>query len=99
MPQRQLVMILIVEHIDKVSIKGMNFLDLGEGLEDVGELVVNALFTELDLPHVEGANTTNVVAGVNYSGSLALGLGEDDVDEVLGGRDGLYALEVVVHDC
>lgn len=34
---------------------------------------------------------------MNDGGSLALGFGEDDVDHLAGGRDGLDGLEVVAH--
>lgn len=36
---------------------------------------------------------------MNDSGSLALSLGENDVDHFTGGRDDLDCFEVVAHDC
>lgn len=34
---------------------------------------------------------------MDHRGRLALGLGQDDVDHLAGGRDGLDGLEVVAH--
>lgn len=34
---------------------------------------------------------------MDHGGSLTLGLGQDDVDHLAGGRDGLDGLEVVAH--
>lgn len=99
MPQGQFVMILIVEHVDEVAIERMNLFDLGEGLQNGGKLVVDALFAELDFAHVERADSTDVIAGVHHRRGLTLRLRQNDIDEVLGGRDGSDALEVVVHDC
>ena len=73
----------------------MDVVDARELGEDVGELLVDRLLRVLDLLHVELADARDVVALVHDGRRLALRLGEDDVDEVLAGRDDGDPLEVV----
>lgn len=52
---------------------------------------------ELDLAHVEGPDSGDLVGGMNHSRGFALRLGKDDVNEVLGRHHSGDLFEVVIH--
>lgn len=91
------VMILVVDDVDEIGIEGVDVVELGEVVKDFGELLMDILTAELDLSHVEGSDSGNVVAWVDDSGGLSLSFGKDDVDKVSGGGDDLDLLEVIIH--
>lgn len=47
---------LVVQHIHEVSIERVHVIDLGEVVQNLGQLVVPVLLRELDLAHVELAD-------------------------------------------
>lgn len=81
--QRELVVVFGVEHVDQVSVERVDVLQAGESLEHMRELLVEVLLRELDLAHVEAADAGDGISLVHDSRGLALGLAQDDVDEVL----------------
>merc|ERR1712180_2962 len=89
-------MILIVQHVHEISIEWMDILHAGEISDDLSELVMVVLLCELDLSEIEASYAGDVVLLVDDGGGLALGFGEDDIDEILGGGDHLDLLEVVL---
>ena len=77
----------------------MHVLQLGKLQEDLRQLLAKVGLRELDLAHVEGANTGDFVMSVNDCWGFSLRLGQDNVREVLGRGDHSYFFEVVVrHD-
>lgn len=97
MSQCDFVMILVVDNVDKISIEGVDVVELGEVVKDFSELLMDILTAELDLSHVERSDSGDVVAGMDDSGGLSLSFGKDDVDKVSGGGDDLDLLEVIIH--
>lgn len=97
MSQCDFVMILIVDNVDKISIEGMDIVELGEVLKDFSELFMDILTAELDLSHVERSDSGDVITGMDDSWGLSLCFGKDDVDKVSGGGDDLDLLEVIIH--
>lgn len=104
MSECQFIVVFIVEYIDKVSVEGMDFLNLRERIEDVSEPIVYGLLTKFNLhsslkylPHVECPNARDIVARMHDSRSLSLCLRQNDVDEIFCRGYGLNRLEVVVH--
>ena len=49
MTQCEFVVIFIIENVEEVTIKGMDVLDFGEVIEDVGESLVNGVLAEFYL--------------------------------------------------
>jgi len=81
--QRQLVVVLVVQHVEQVGVEGVDVVDFWEVVQDEGELFVPALRRELDLAHVELTDALNAPAIVNDRWCLPLGFAQHDVDEVL----------------
>lgn len=75
----------------------MDVIQLGETGQDIVESFVHGVLGELNLTHVETSNTTDGITRMDYGRSLSLGLRKDDVDHVLGGRNGLDTLENILH--
>ena len=96
LPQGELVVVLVVEHIHEVSIERMDIIKLRKLVQDGRQLVVERLLGELDFPSVELANSRYLEVLADDGGCLALGLGKDNVDKVLGGGNHRDLLEVVV---
>jgi hypothetical protein len=94
--QRQLVVVLVVQDVHEVGVEGVDLFELGELVEYLRYLVVVVLLRVLDLARVELANAADGVLLVDDGGRLALRLGQDDVDKVLGRRHHSHLLEVVV---
>lgn len=95
----QFVMVPVIENIHEVTVERMDVLQLGELGENDGQLLIETGLGEFDLPHVKSANSTNLEVAMDHGRGLALGLGQDDVGEVAGGRDDRDLLEVVVRHC
>ena len=95
----QFVMIPVVEHIHEVTVERMDVLQLGELGENDRQLLIETGLGEFDFPHVEGANSADLEVAMDHGRGLALGLGQDDVGEVAGGRNDRNLLEVVVRHC
>ena len=88
-------MVPVVEYVEQIRIERMHVVDLGEIVQDDRQPVVPDRRDGLDLAHVELADAGDGPAVVDDRGGGALGLGEDDVDKVLGRGDDLDGLEVV----
>ena len=72
-----------------------SYLDLRKVCQDQIQLIVEILLRELDLPQVKTPDPGNLIVTVDDGRSLALRLGQDDVDEVLHRRDHRDLLEIV----
>lgn len=97
MSQSQFVMVLVVEHVEQISVERVNILDFREMLQSITQFFGDGVLAELDLAHIERSYSGDGIAGVHDSGGFALGLGEHDVDEIGSGRDHLDVLEIVAH--
>mmetsp|Transcript_61413 Transcript_61413/g.163386 ORF Transcript_61413/g.163386 Transcript_61413/m.163386 type:complete len:205 (-) Transcript_61413:121-735(-) len=72
LPQRELVVVAIVEHVAEIRVEGVDVVDLGEVLEDLFESLAERGLAELHLAHVEGSNTRDLEARMHHRGGLAL---------------------------
>lgn len=52
MTQCQLVVVLVIEDVEEVSVEGMNIFDFGEVVKDVDEAFIDGVLAELDLDEV-----------------------------------------------
>jgi hypothetical protein len=95
--QGDFVMILVVDDVDKISIEGVDIVELGEAFEDFGVFFMDVFAGELDFSHVEGSDSVDGIAGMDNSGSFTLGFGENNVGKVIGIRDDLDLFEIIVH--
>jgi len=95
--QGDFVMILVVDDVDKISIEGVDIVELGEAFEDFGEFFMDVFTGELDFSHVEGSDSVDGIAGMDDSGSFTLSFGENNVDKVIGIGDDLDLFEIIVH--
>mmetsp|Transcript_76981 Transcript_76981/g.124578 ORF Transcript_76981/g.124578 Transcript_76981/m.124578 type:complete len:257 (+) Transcript_76981:289-1059(+) len=93
--QGQLVVIPVVQHVAQIGIKRVDVIDLRKLLEHLGELLVESGLAELHLAHVEGTDPSDLEARVHNCWGLALGLGEYNVNKLLGRRNRLDLLELV----
>ncbi len=73
------------------------YLQPGKLCENELEPLGKVRLRELDLPHVERPDSSDLVLLVDHGGGLPLGLAEDDVHKVLGGGHHRDLLEVVLH--
>jgi len=85
--QRQLVMILVVQHVHQIGVEGMHIVQLGEILNDLRQTIVEVLLRVLHLAGVERPNSGYLVALVDHCRGLTLCLRQHNVDEVLEGKD------------
>lgn len=76
-------MILVVQDIHEISIEGMDIVQFGEILDDLGESVMHILLGVFHLSHVKTPYPRDFVPLVNYSGGLPLCLGQHYIDKVL----------------
>lgn len=95
--QGDFVMIFVVDDVDKVSIEGVDIVELGEAFEDFGEFFMDVFTGELDFSHVEGSDSVDGIAGMDDSGGFTLSFGEDNVGKVIRIGDDLNLLEIIVH--
>jgi len=95
--QGDFVMILVVNDVDKISVEGVDIVELGEAFEDFGEFFMDVFTGELDFSHVEGSDSVDLIAGMDDSGGFTLGFGEDNVGKVIRIGDDLDLLEIIVH--
>jgi hypothetical protein len=72
--QSQLVMISIIQHVHEITVERMDVVQLGEAVDDGGELLVKRRLHELDLAHVELTDTRHVEACGDHSRRLTLSL-------------------------
>ena len=96
LPQRQLVVVLVVQDVHEVGVERMDVVQLRELGHHRRQPVVERLLGELHLPRVELPDAGDLEVAVDDGGRLSLGLGQDNVHKVLGGRDNCYLLEVVM---
>lgn len=89
-------MVPVVEHVHEIRVKGMHIVELRKFVQDGRQLVVERLLGELDLSGVELADSGYLEVFADDRRRLALGAREDNVDEVLGGRNHRDLLEVIV---
>ena len=78
LPQRELVVVLVVQHVEQVAVEGVHVVDLGELLQHRAQLVVPAALRVLDLAHVKLADALDRPAcagGVRGSFGLLVLLG------------------------
>ena len=68
-----------------------------EPVEDGAEFLGEGLGGVLDFADVEGADAVDFEARADLGGQAALGAGEDDVEEFLGGRDGCDLFPCCLH--
>mmetsp|Transcript_56924 Transcript_56924/g.123174 ORF Transcript_56924/g.123174 Transcript_56924/m.123174 type:complete len:205 (-) Transcript_56924:135-749(-) len=73
LPKGQFVVVPVVKHVAEVGIEGVNVVDLGKFLDDLGELFSECGLAVLDFPHVKRANPGDLEARVHDRGSLPLG--------------------------
>lgn len=95
--QGDFVMIFVVDDVDKISIEGVDIVELGEAFEDFGEFFMDVFTGELDFSHVEGSDSVDGIAGMDDSGGFTLSFGEDNVGKVIRIGDDLNLLEIIVH--
>jgi hypothetical protein len=95
--QSDFVMISVVDDVDKISIEGVDIIELGETFEDFSVFFMDVFAGELDFSHVEGSDSVDGIAGMDDSGSFTLGFGENNVGKVIGIGDDLNLFEVIVH--
>lgn len=57
--QGQFVMVLVVQHVHKVGIKGMNVIDLGELIQNIGQTIVPIALGELHFAHIKLTDALN----------------------------------------
>ena len=69
----ELVVILVVEDVEEVSVERVDLVEARELFDDGGELLVEVGLCVLDFAHVELAEAVDFVALVDNGGSLALG--------------------------
>jgi len=95
--QGDFVMILVVDDVDKISVEGVDIVELGEAFEDFSVFFMDVFAGELDFSHVEGSDSVDGIAGMDDSGGFTLGFGENNVGEVIGIGDDLDLFEIIVH--
>jgi len=53
--------------VSPITMRTLSYIKFGEGLDKMGKLIVNSLLGELDLPHIELADSLNFVSLVDHS--------------------------------
>ena len=81
--QSELVVVLVVQNVHQVGVERVHLLELGKLVENERETIMVVLLGVFDLSGIELADTADAVLLVDDSGRLALGLGQDHIDEVL----------------
>lgn len=75
MAQSQFIMVLVVEHVEQISIEGMDILNFREMLQSIAQFLRDGVLAELDLAHIERSYSGDGIAGVHDCGGFALSLG------------------------
>ncbi len=75
----------------------MDIVELGEVVENLRELVVECLLSELYLAKIKRADAADSKRFVDDRRSLALGLGKNDVHEIGARRNDLNLFEIIHH--
>ena len=81
LPERDLVVVTIVENVAEVRIERVDVVDTRELLEDTAELLVECCLRILHLPHVEVANPGDLELRVDLCWRLALCLRQHNIDQ------------------
>lgn len=95
--ESELVVILIIEHMQEIRVEGMDSLKAGELVNDAGELLVEVLLREPHLAHVELTQARDRIPLVHHRRRLSLRARQDDVNHLLPRRDHRYPLEIELH--
>ena len=95
LPQRQLVMVLVIEHVEQVAVKGVDVFYFGEVLQDLGKLLMPISCCKLHFAHVKLADTLDCPSIVHDCGRLPLSFGQDNIYEIFGSGHHLHGLKVV----
>jgi hypothetical protein len=93
--QSDLKVISVVKDVHEIGIEGVNIVQSGKLIHNLLEFFAGGLLSELHLSHVKLPNTNDVEVGVDHSRRLSHGTGEDRVDQVIRGKDGLNRFPVV----
>lgn len=97
LPERQLIVIPVVEHIEQVCIEGVYVIHFWEILQNFCEGLMPCCLCVLDLPHVELAYPRDLPSLVADGRRLALGSGQNCIHECLRRRNHLDLFEIVQH--
>lgn len=81
-------MVSVVQDTQEGCMEGVQVFEDREVLQDGIELLCDAVFCECDFAQVERADTGDLESDGDDGGCLSLRLGEDDVEELVGARDG-----------
>jgi hypothetical protein len=93
----ELVVVLVIEHMQEIRVKGMDALEARELLNDGRELLMEVLLGEPNLAHVELAQARDCIALVHHRRRLPLCARQDYVHHFLPRRHHRYPLEIVLH--
>ncbi len=88
-------MVLIIEDVHQVCVERMDIVKLREAVHNASQLLIDDFLHVLDLAHVKLSDTRDLEVSVDLCRSLPLGLGEGDVNKLIGFRDLLDLLEIV----
>ena len=87
LPERQLVVVLVVQHVEQVGVERVDVVHAREVVQDAAQLLVPARLRELHLAHVELADARDGVPAMHHRRRLALRPGKHHIDEILRRRD------------
>ena len=90
-------MILIVEHVEEITIERMYVIQSRKLINDGGELFIKVLLGIPKLVHIKLSNAGDSISLVDNSRCLPLSAGQDYVNDVLPRRDNSDLLEIVQH--
>ena len=82
-PQSQLIVVLVIQHVDQGRVEGVDVVRLREVLQDVRKLLVVRGLRELHLPHVKTTDTRDRVTRMHHRRRLTLSLRKKNVDHLL----------------
>ena len=73
MAQGELVMVLVVQDVKKISVEWVDVFNFGEIFENIVQLFIEGLLAELYFPHVKRSDSTDGITGMDDGGGFSLG--------------------------
>ena len=94
----QLVVILVVKHVDQVAVKWVDVIQLWKLLNDLSQFFIDSFLGKLHLSHIKSSYSPDLVAGVHNSRSFSHCFRKHDIHHVLSWQNDVDSFEIVIHD-
>ena len=79
--QSQFVVVFVVEYVQLVCVERMDVVELGEAIDNSLQFFIDSGLSELDLSHIEPSDSIDLKLLVDFSRSLSVRFGEDNVNK------------------